>query len=659
MSFKSLALACAGAVVLASGANALGAAAGAPIPVANFFSHPQFSGALLSPDGANVALMLRGPDGNTVLATKPTAGGAARQIASIRGMDIGDVHWVNNRRLVYSAVRIDDGDERKVAVGPGLHAIDIDGSKPVNLVAHDWSGGARGKALPPNTKFLSAVHDDKSSDVYVVRYEVFKEDFEGYTLFRLNTETSNMVRVDAPANSFGVLIDAGGVPRIASTRGEGRVTIHYNDPKTAKWRQLATFDAVGPDGFSPALVTRSGQLYVLAYNGRDTRGMYRYDVDANKMDPEPVVGLKNYDFNGALVLAPDRETVLGLRYETSEPITTWVDDEMKQLQNKVDALLPATINRIEPAHAAAADAVLVASFSDTEPGYWHLYHRSTGKLTRLGTALPGINPLDMSAKSMVRYKAADGLEIPAYLTLPKGASGKNLPMVVLVHGGPWARGGHIAWNREVQFLASRGYAVLQPEFRGSTGFGRKHFEASWKQWGQAMQEDVADGARWAIKQGVADPKRICIAGASYGGYATLMGLVKHPDLFRCGVDWVGVTDINLLYNLRFTNTSQDAKMYGLPRLIGDQEKDAAMLKANSPLENAARVTQPLLMAYGVKDRTVPIEHGKKFYAAVKKTNPRAEWIEYPEEGHGWYYERDQIDFWTRVEKFLGENIGRN
>jgi dipeptidyl aminopeptidase/acylaminoacyl peptidase len=231
-------------------------------------------------------------------------------------------------------------------------------------------------------------------------------------------------------------------------------------------------------------------------------------------------------------------------------------------------------------------------------------------------------------------------------------------MVVLVHGGPWARGGHLAWNREVQFLATRGYAVLQPEFRGSEGFGREHFEAGWKQWGQAMQDDVADGTRWAIDQGVADPKRICIAGASYGGYATLMGLVKNPELYRCGVDWVGVTDINLLYDLRFTRTSQEAKTYGLPVLIGDQSKDAAMLKANSPLENASKIKQPLLLAYGGKDRTVPIDHGEKFYKAVKEVNPKVEWIEYPEEGHGWRYERTSLDFWARVEKFLAENLGK-
>jgi dipeptidyl aminopeptidase/acylaminoacyl peptidase len=230
--------------------------------------------------------------------------------------------------------------------------------------------------------------------------------------------------------------------------------------------------------------------------------------------------------------------------------------------------------------------------------------------------------------------------------------------VVLVHGGPWVRGVHFGWDPQVQFLASRGYAVLQPEFRGSRGFGDEHFKAGWKQWGQAMQDDVADATRWAIDKGVADGKRICIAGASYGGYATLMGLIRNPELFRCGVDWVGVTDINLLYDLRYTNTSQDAKTYGLPTLIGDQKEDAAMLKANSPLENASKITQPLLLAYGGKDRTVPIDHGKKFYEAVRRTNPHVEWVEYPEEGHGWRYLRTTVDFWSRVERFLGENLGK-
>jgi dipeptidyl aminopeptidase/acylaminoacyl peptidase len=627
-----------------------------PIPLKEFFAQPKFSGALLSPDGANVALLVRGPDGHIVVANMPAAGGQPRILAGIRGMDVANVHWVNNRRLVFSALRMDAG-ERERATGPGLHAVNIDGSKYMHLVAHSWDSKTRGASLPPNTEFLSAVHDDKSSDVYVVRYDVFHEDFEGYTLFRLNTETGNLTRVDTPADISHVVIDAAGVPRVATQHKDGRSYMLYNDPATGKWRELGSYDMVSTDFVSPALVTRSGQLYVVGYNGRNTTGLYHFDVDTRKMDPEPVVGLKQFDFTGALIVAPDRESLLGVRYETSEAMTTWFDEGMKQVQKQVDALLPSTINELQVARDAVTDTVVVRSYSDTEPGFWHLYRRSTGKLMPLGTRMPGINPLQMANTSFVRFKARDGREIPAYLTVPKG-SGKQLPMVVLVHGGPWARGGHLGWNREVQFLATRGYAVLQPEFRGSVGFGREHFEAGWKQWGQAMQDDVADGTRWAIDQGVADPKRICIAGASYGGYATLMGLAKNPELYRCGVDWVGVTDINLLYDLRFTNTSQEAKTYGLPVLIGDQSKDAAMLKANSPLENASKIKQPLLLAYGGKDRTVPIEHGEKFYKAVKQVNPKVEWVEYPEEGHGWRYERTSLDFWARVEKFLAENLGK-
>jgi len=478
----------------------------------------------------------------------------------------------------------------------------------------------------------------------------------GYAFFRLNTETGNLVRADVPIGVDRVVIDAGGTPRVATIQTDGVNHMLYKDPQAGTWREVGAWPYNSADNVSPVLVTRSGQLYVSTYNGRDTVGLYRFDVATGKLDPEPVVGLKQFDFSGSLILGPDRDSLLGVRYETSEEITTWLDEGMKAVQQRIDKLLPSTINDLYLASEAVSDAVVVRSFSDTEPGFWQLYHRSTGKLTPLGTSMPGINPLQMADTSFLRFKARDGRDIPAYLTLPKGAR-KNLPMVVLVHGGPWVRGAHLDWKREVQFLATRGYAVLQPEFRGSQGYGRDHFTASWKQWGQAMQDDVADATRWAIGQGVADAKRICIGGASYGGYATLMGLIRNPELFRCGFEWVGVTDINLLYDLRFTNTSDEAKIYGLPVLIGDQTGDAAMLKAVSPLENASKITQPLLLAYGGMDRTVPIEHGKKFYEAVKQTNPRVEWIEYPREGHGWRYERTALDFWSRVDSFLVQNLG--
>ena len=251
--------------------------------------------------------------------------------------------------------------------------------------------------------------------------------------------------------------------------------------------------------------------------------------------------------------------------------------------------------------------------------------------------------------------------IPALLTLPPGG-GKNLPLVVLVHGGPYVRGSTWGWDSDSQFLASRGYAVLEPAFRGTTGFGQAHFKAGWKQWGLAMQDDIADGARWAIAQGIADPKRICIAGASYGGYATLMGLVRDPDLYQCGINWLGVTDIELMYTGSWrlaSDLGKQWKKHGMPLLVGDRVKDAAQLKASSPIEQAARIQRPLLMAYGGADRRVPIYHGTKFRDAVTRTNKQVEWIEYDEEAHGWSLPKNRVDFWGRVEKFLDRHIGKD
>ena len=266
----------------------------------------------------------------------------------------------------------------------------------------------------------------------------------------------------------------------------------------------------------------------------------------------------------------------------------------------------------------------------------------------------------MGRQEVLRYKARDGLQIPALLTLPPGGKRKNLPLVMLVHGGPWVRGASWGWDAQAHFLASRGYAVLQPEFRGSTGFGSAHFAAGWKQWGLAMQNDIADGAKWAIAQGIADPGRICIAGASYGGYAAMMGMVNDPDLYQCAVNWVGVTDIELMYADSWGTVNDSTfewRAYGMPQLVGDQVKDAAQLKATSPLQQATRIKKPLLLAYGGADRRVPPIHGEKFYSAVRQGNPNVEWVLYQAEGHGWYLPETQMDFWNRVEKFLGRNIG--
>ncbi|GGC68687.1 peptidase [Undibacterium terreum] len=633
------------------------AADAAQIPVANFFRPARITSAQLSPNGKSLAMLNADADGKLVLTVTEVDKLQPRVIAKMPDMDVVQFHWVNNNRLVYG---LGDRDGGVSYFGTGLYAVGKDGGKPLMLVSRETHAPTQLNkavtALPWDTFYLDSIHAQESDDIYVIQgTDKFNNQFTQYDLLRLNTVTGNTTLVPRPGKVVRWLIDKTGEPRVAETREGDLITIQYKDPKNNQWRKLMDYRWTAEDGMTPVFLSPEGDLYVVAYNGGNTKALYQYDLGKNELLKESVITLKGYDFNGSLIYNTQQQKVLGISYEMSRPATLWFDEDLQKLQKKIDTALPDTINQLHVPEQAIGNVVVVNSFSDVQPAFWQLYNRETGKFVRLGSSRPDIDSRLMSFKDAVRYKARDGLDIPGYLTLPAGSSGKNLPLVMLVHGGPNVRGTHWGWNPEVQFLASRGYAVLEPEFRGSTGYGRKHFEAGWRQWGLAMQDDIADGAKWAVAQGYADPKRICIAGASYGGYATLMGLLNDPGLYRCGIDWVGVTDINLLYDIHWSDISDDAKKYSAPILIGDQVKDAAQLKATSPIENAARIKQPLLMAYGNMDRRVPIKHGTRFYSAVKETNPHVEWVEYSGEGHGWRMLKTNVDFWTRVEKFLQQN----
>lgn len=342
--------------------------------------------------------------------------------------------------------------------------------------------------------------------------------------------------------------------------------------------------------------------------------------------------------------------------------TTWLTSAARtgstpraQIQAQIDRLLPDTNNLIDCGNCDQPRVVLVSASSDRQPVSFLLFDVAAGTLKPLAGSRPWIKPPTMAAREFKHFAARDGLSIPVHVTRPADQAGPA-PMVVLVHGGPWARGPGWTWEPQSQFLASRGYVVVEPEFRSSTGYGGKLFRAGWKQWGLAMQDDVTDAARWALAQGFADPKRICIAGASYGGYATLMGLIREPGLFRCGVEWVGVSDIDLVFATNWHLDIDNARDFGMPVLIGDRETDAAQFAATSPLRLASGLKQPLLMAYGGLDGTVTLAHGTKMRNALRAHNPNVEWIEYPDEGHGWMLEANRVDFWRCVEVFLDKHL---
>lgn len=656
------------AVLFAASSIAAHAQALAAQPaVEDFFAAPRFDRPVLSPDGKMLAMITGAPGKRDALAVIDLATNKIHTTAHFIDADIGRFQWVNNQRLVYNIIdrKQTPGDAR---YAPGLFGINFDGSgnrqladRKSNVAIKPGNGRAHERLLPASATPLG-LGAQNSDALYVTTREDTRNEIAAMDLQLLDTVTGRARRVTGPEGTVvGWMLDQKGEPRVAGTAENDNVTIHYRDPATDAWRKLITYnafsgarDAYMPIGFGP-----DGTLYVETANGKDKRSVHALDVNTGKLSEQPLIGTTEHDFAGRLIM--NQSKLLGFRVTTDAESTMWFDPGMKALQEEIDARLGDTVNMIDVPKRAATPWVLVEAYSDVRPKTVTLYNTATKQFNMVGNINPAIKPEQMGRQQTVSYKARDGMDIPALLTLPFGDKHARLPLVVLVHGGPYMRGSSWGWSPTSQFLASRGYAVLEPSFRGTTGFGDKHFRAGFKQWGLSMQNDLADGARWAIAQGTVDPKRICIAGASYGGYATLMGLVNDPDLFKCGVNWIGVTDIDLLFAGSWSIDSdlgERYRKYGMPQIIGDPVADAARFKATSPLQQAARITQPLLLAYGGADRRVPLAHGEKFHAAVKKNNANVEWVLYPDEGHGWALAETRIDFWKRVEKFLERNIGK-
>jgi dipeptidyl aminopeptidase/acylaminoacyl peptidase len=366
---------------------------------------------------------------------------------------------------------------------------------------------------------------------------------------------------------------------------------------------------------------------------------------------ELVFGDDTYDVEN-VVWSTSRKRIVAVAYEAEKPRVVYFDEVLAARQRIIDESLPHTVNTQIEATEDGAKVVIFAR-SDREPGVYYFFDAVKKKIEEIAVVRPAIDPQQMAEVKPIVYRARDGATIHGYLTLPAGREPKKLPLLIHPHGGPFGIRDHWGFDSEVQFLANRGYAVLQPNYRGSGGYGTAFERLGYRQWGRAMQDDLTDAVQWAVAEGVADPARVGIIGASYGGYAVMAGLAFTPEVYRVGVNYVGVTDLTLLARQR--REIEWLKLWSQTRL-GDAFDDAEELKARSPVFHADKIQAPVLMAYGRSDPRVTREHGDDMKAALAKHGKTFEFLIESGEGHGFRKEEKSIAFYAHVAEFLKEQL---
>lgn len=575
----------------------------------------------------------------------------------------GTVRWLTNERIFFrTSSRRDVGGN---VTYQGSYAVNIDGTNIRNL------DNFRGS--PAGSRFVRVL-DHKTGEVAVLA-NLRRRD--AVDLYRINTVSGavDLMTFDSPANTSNFMLDTKNVPRFAwagrDPKNSRDQQLWYRDRADAKWELLQTWQEGGeyfePLGFEGG----DGRVVVASNIGRDKRALYWWDVKTRKITDliyeHPLIDLASQsDFanpNPPLIWISDPEKpedgakLVGLRFQADKPVVVWFDDRLKALQQALDAALPGRVNAFD-SRAVFGRRTIVSSGHPEELTRNFMFDPSRRQLEDLPAVAPWLNGVEMPQRSYAEYSARDGLKIPAWVTRPRGTEGKRLPLIVHIHGGPYVRDYSSFMNQTARFLASRGYLVLEPEPRGSQGFGRTHFRGGWGTWGQQMQDDITDGVKELVARGMVDPDRVCLYGGSYGGYATLQGLIREPAMFRCGLATVAVTDLEILLQATWSDMRVETSAFQdwFRERIGDPRANADRIQANSPLRNAAKIKAPVMLVMGSADDRVPLEHGNRMRDALKAANVPHEYHVYVGEGHGWNKDENRIDFFRRAEAFFAKHL---
>lgn len=614
-------------------------------PVEYFFKNPQYTNVTVSPSGKYLAALAPLPDqDNSRQNIVVLSADNLQEGRFITAVDRGDVlgyTWANDDRILFTVDA--DGTESF-----GLYGVDREGGGIDELVVPQvGAGGLRSAQIMDVLK--------AEDDIILITYN--KRLAWAPDVFKMNVNTGNTLPVARnPGNVATWIADHEGNVRAAVAVDKLKTEFRYRETG-GDWQVLETYTFPFEESISPvAFAYDNKRLIVQSTVGDDTASLRYYDPKSGELG-EVIYNRDDVDVGGP-IMSDAREKVIGATYTSDKPHIVYFDDREQQLYSAFEQQFPDHFVGMSSWSRDEKSRIYLVS-SDTDPGtYFQYVEPEDGRpeFRKLLNRMPWVEPDQMAALRPISYEARDGLTIHGYLTLPDAArhGDKPYPLIVNPHGGPYNVRDQWSFNPEHQFFADRGYAVLQVNFRGSGGYGASFVRAGYREWGGAMQNDITDGVKWAIEQGYTKQGRICIYGASYGGYATMAGLTLTPELYECGINYVGVTSIPLLFETLPKAWRLQRPM--MERQIGDPGEDRERLEAASPLNYVEKIEDPVFIVHGKKDVRVDIKHAERLRDRMDELGKPYEWLVKSNEGHGFQKQENILELYGRIDDFLARHL---
>ncbi len=633
--------------------NASFAQAVPQIPVEDFLKRDVFESLILSPTGEYLAATVPLQDRTSLVILRRSdmkqMGHATLQAKTA----VGDVYWVNPTRILFSVSRQEG--QLSLPQGTGeFFGLNVDGSGQGPIVGMG--------AIVKDADAASNI-TKKTNEVYADMVDTLKDDDKNVlvTIYQFGTRFTELHKMNvvdgrrvtvakSPVRNGSFVVDNSGVARFASGNDDDNYQrTYYRASEKADWELINDESSSGKVLHAWAFSADNKTAFLMSQEKTGPNSIYTFDTATKKQ----TLLIRDNNVNpSGLEISPTDDSPYAVLFRDGFPRYEYLDkdNEYAMALQKVSAAFKG--KTVMPAsYTKDGKLGVFYVYSDTSPAEYYLFEKDTNKLSFLAASRGWLKPEQMATQDPYELTMRDGTKVEAFLTLPKNSSGKNLPLVINPHGGPIGIFDTWGFDSEVQLLANRGYAVLQVNFRGSGNYGRAFMISGYKQWGGTMQDDLTDATRWAIKAGIANPSRICIYGASYGGYAALMGAAREPDLYRCAIGNVGVYDMKMMYGRGDTQETE----YGLNQLrqeLGEENLDEA-----SPTKLASRIKVPVLLLAGREDERAPPEHTEAMARALQQAGKSVEMKIYTGEGHGNYLPENKLDFANRVLNFLDKNIG--